>query len=171
MPVITTPENDIKERLSIAFLTALAARAGCQIMEPKVDKNAIDAIVSPISGTSAKLDVQLKATAVPQYDATHLLFDLPVHTYDKLRNENVQNPALLVVLVLPDDPAEWLGCSDAGVVLRKCAYWVNLAGQPATTNTTTQRVRLPIEQVLNVETMTNLFEKMDANMRKGVAAL
>ncbi len=31
--MITTSENDIKERLSIAYITAVAARAGCQVKQ------------------------------------------------------------------------------------------------------------------------------------------
>jgi hypothetical protein len=46
---ITTLENDIKERLSIAYATAVAARAGCELTEVRVDRNGIDATVRAIS--------------------------------------------------------------------------------------------------------------------------
>jgi hypothetical protein len=61
--VVTTTENDIKERLSIAYVTAVAARAGCQLSEVRVDRNRIDGTISPISGARVKIDVQLKATS------------------------------------------------------------------------------------------------------------
>jgi hypothetical protein len=171
MPVILTQDNDVKERLSFAYLTAVAARAGCQITEPRVDRNAIDATISAIRGTNVKLDVQLKATSAPKFNGGDLVFDLDVPTYDKLREPMVQTPALLVVLALSDKPAEWLVSDINELVLKKCAYWVNLAGEPASTNAQTQRVRLPVKQILTSDTLVSLFETMDANMRKGVAAL
>ncbi|MEN9855699.1 MAG: hypothetical protein RL186_509 [Pseudomonadota bacterium] len=171
MQAILTHDNDIKERLSVAYLTALAARAGCQIFETKVDRNGIDATLSAIKGTSAKLDVQLKATAAPVYSDDHLAFDLEVHTYNKLREPNTQSPAVLVVLVLPEDTHQWLVNTYDDMVLRSRAHWVNLAGAPASTNAATQRVHLPRTQVLNTEVLVGLFETMESNLRKGVAAL
>jgi hypothetical protein len=61
--VIATHANDIKERLSIAYVTAVAARAGCQITKLDVDKQSIDATVRPISGRKVSIDLQLKATS------------------------------------------------------------------------------------------------------------
>ena len=63
MKTIETATSDMKERLSLAYLTAVAARAGCQIGEPKVDRNGIDAPIKPISGAPVGLDVHMKAVA------------------------------------------------------------------------------------------------------------
>jgi hypothetical protein len=53
--IITTVENDIKERLSIAYATAVAARAGCELTEVQVDRNAIDATIRAIRAPRSRL--------------------------------------------------------------------------------------------------------------------
>ena len=100
---ITTAENDVKERLSIAYVTAVAARAGCELMEVHVDRNGIDGTIRAIKGTPVKIDLQLKATSSPIVEGDHVSFDLDVATYNALRTTVVQAPQLLVLLILPDD--------------------------------------------------------------------
>jgi Domain of unknown function (DUF4365) len=96
---ITTVANDIKERLSLAYVTAVAARAGCELIEVHVDRNGIDGTIRAIRGTRVKIDVQLKATAVPTLDNDTIKFDLDVPEYNALRSTHIQSPQLLVVLV------------------------------------------------------------------------
>src|SRR6266496_1205713 len=84
--VIATQANDIKERLSIAYVTAVAARAGCQISKLEIDKQSIDATVRPVSGRKVLIDLQLKATSVERIKDGSLVFELPVKNYDDLRD-------------------------------------------------------------------------------------
>jgi hypothetical protein len=60
---ITTADNDIKERLSVAYVVAVAPRAGCQVAEVLVDRNQIDVTISSIRGARVKIDAQLKSTS------------------------------------------------------------------------------------------------------------
>jgi hypothetical protein len=50
LSAITTTVTDIQERLSLAYLTAVAAQAGCQVLETKVDRNGVDATIRPVAG-------------------------------------------------------------------------------------------------------------------------
>jgi hypothetical protein len=165
--VVTTTENDIKERLSIAYVTAVAARAGCQLSEVRVDRNRIDGTISPISGARVKIDVQLKATSVGILDQNDVVFDLDIATYDALRSTLVQSAQLLVVLILPDDPTDWLVVDEETLALKKCAYWRNLYGEPAASNNTTIRVRLPRSQILGPNELLDLIVKADARACRG----
>jgi len=140
---ITTSENDIKERLSIAYVTAVAARAGCQISKLDVDKQSIDAIVKPISGAKLQIDLQLKATSRSVLTGPDVVIDLPIKNYDDLRDTVTTAPHYLVVLALPDDPQTWLSLSDSELILRGCAYWESLVGKPRSENKTSQRIRFP----------------------------
>ena len=82
---ITTLENDIKERLSIAYATAVAARAGCELTEVRVDRNGIDVTIRA-RGTKVKIDLQLKATSSGLFDQEMIKFDLDVPGYNSLRS-------------------------------------------------------------------------------------
>ena len=165
--VVTTTENDIKERLSIAYVTAIAARAGCQFGEVNVDRNGIDGTLSPILGARVKIDLQLKATSADVLDYEEVIFDLDVATYDALRSTQVQCAQLLVVFVLPNNPMEWLLVDEEALVLKKCAYWKNLHGEPAVTNNSSVRVRLPRSQILSPDELRSLVVRADANARQG----
>jgi len=105
---ITTVENDIKERLSIAYATAVAARAGCELTEVRVDRNGIDGTIRAIRGTRVKIDVQLKATSSPTFDGNEVVYDLDVAGYNALRSTQIQAPQLLVILALSEKEAHWL---------------------------------------------------------------
>lgn len=164
---ITTSQNDIKERLSVAYLVAVAARAGCQVTEIHVDRNRIDATVSAISGARVKIDIQLKATSAECVNEDMVVYDVDVPTYDALRSEHVQSAQLLVVLLLPDDPTCWLTVDEQALALKKCAYWKNLRGAPATPNSTSIRIRLPRSQIFSPEALRALIERADAKARVG----
>jgi hypothetical protein len=77
---ITTSENDIKERLSVAYVTAVAARAGCQIAKLEIDKSSIDAIIMPVSGAKSIVALQLKATSELTVSDDRVHFQLPIKT-------------------------------------------------------------------------------------------
>src|SRR5215470_14877443 len=168
---VTTTDNDIKERLSVAYLTAVSARAGCQFSEVNVDRNRIDGTISPIAGARVKIDLQLKATSSPSFENDHLIFDLDVAAYDALRSTQVQSAQLLVVLALPEDPASWLTADEETLALKKCAYWLNLSGRPTVSNTATVRVRLPRSQILSPEELRHLIERADAKAKSGQTGL
>ncbi len=97
---ITTSENDIKERLSVAYVTAVAAGAGCQVTKLDIDKTSIDAIVCPISGSKSQINLQLKATSTSLVVGGEVKFVLPIKNYDDLRDTLSIVPHYLVVLEL-----------------------------------------------------------------------
>jgi hypothetical protein len=154
---ITTLDNDIKERLSVAYATAVAARVGCELTEVQVDRNGIDATVRAIRGTRVKIDIQLKATSSATFDDDNLLFDLHVSEYDALRSTQIQAPQLLVVLALAEDAADWLRGDEQSLAFRRCAYWANLYGFPGTDNTSTIRVPIPRAQMFHPDSLRTLM--------------
>jgi Domain of unknown function (DUF4365) len=114
--MIITSDNDVKERL-IAFITAVAARAGCQVSEPPVDRNKIDATIRAVQGTPVTIDVQCKATSADILHETHAHFPLEVATYNTLRSTQILAPQLLVVLVLPNASDDWLNANEDSLIL------------------------------------------------------
>jgi hypothetical protein len=148
--VVTTQTNDIKERLSIAYVTAVAARAGCQVSKLDIDKQSIDATIRPISGRKLSIDLQLKSTSRECFDEETVSFPLPVNNYDNLRDTQCTAPHFLVVLVLDSADSEWLKSSEDALLIRRCAYWLDLRGEPPTTNRETISVKLPRKQLFDV---------------------
>lgn len=171
MPAITTSENDIKDLLSRAFLRAVAAKAGCQVTTPELDRNSIDATIEPAEGSKVRLDVQLKATSHLELSGSDAVFDLPIKNYDDLRNTEVESAQILVVLRLPERLADALSLDEQALIMRHSAYWRSLYGEPASRNRTSIRVHLPRTQVFTPEAHQELIERRLARLRGGVGGL
>ena len=155
---ITTGDNDIKERLSWAYVNAVAARAGCQIAAFQIDKESVDAIIRPVQGSSRQIDLQLKATSVNASNGEHVKYNLPIKNYDKLRREDHINPHYLVIVLLPEDASRWLAISPTELAIRARAVYGDLSGLPAVPNTSTRAVELPQNQLFNVEVLREMIE-------------
>ena len=154
---ITTSENDIKERLSIAYVTAIAARAGCQIATLDIDKSSIDAIVCPIAGAKSHVNLQLKSTTESLASEGLVRVALPIKNYNDLRDMTSNVPHYLVILQLPTNPAEWLTATPDQLVMHGKAYFGNFFGQPSVPNTATRTVVLPQSQRFDVATLERMI--------------
>ncbi len=161
--------NDRQEALSKAYVRAVAAHAGLTVSEPENDYG-IDMSLRAITlrgnrrrDLGPQLDLQLKSTTRAGVGDTHLSYDLKVANYDDLREPEVQAARTLVVLVMPNDEAQWLSQSHDELALRHCAYWLSLKGHPTTTSTTTVRVSIPLANVFSVAAVQSIMERL----RKG----
>lgn len=158
--------NDVKEELSLAYVRAIASRGGFAVEEVRRDRDGIDvhvhargllvqaALESPVLG------VQLKATARdlrPEDD--RIPFDLKIKNYDDLTKITLI-PRVLVVFLLPEDPEQWVTCSDEALVLRRSAYWLSLRGLPTTANQSTERVHVPRNQIFDTPCVRRLLERV-----------
>ena len=88
-----------------------------------------------------------------------MTFPLPVKNYDDLRRETLV-PLILVVLVLPEDPAQWLELTEEGMISRRCAYWTCLRGRPETRNARTVSIRLSRSRLFSVEQVQEIMGRI-----------
>jgi len=160
-------ENNIESELSYAYLHAIASRAGlsCVYTNRHEDNEGIDARIRFLGDcggllTDVALEIQLKATRQkpPERDGV-FSYDLTLKHYDKLRKNKTECQLLLVVLFLPEDPNEWLLCTDDELALRKCAYWVSLRGATPSLNKTSETVYIQRKNSLSVESLKELILK------------
>jgi hypothetical protein len=167
LTTITTAPVDVQERLSLAYLTAVAAHAGCQVQEFKVDRNGVDATIKPIAGAAMSMDVQMKSvtTNIRIDGGKALSFQLDTPTYDKLRRTDAQAPQLLVVLEMPKDRQEWLEVTPP-LVLRHAAYWRSLRGLPAV-ETASTAVHIPSTNLFDHKAIADILKQAHARAREG----
>ena len=159
-------ENEQKQQLSVAYVHAVAARAGyaCQVIHP--DDDSIDVQLAA-RGTvhqqavlrSPKIDIQLKATSQPLLKENHLPFPLSVKNYNDLR-EPVLVPRILVVFLLPEDDNLWLVQSEDSMITKHCAYWMALLGHPEKKNRASVTVQLPRQQQFTVSGLRTVMERV-----------
>lgn len=159
-------KNNQKAELSIAYVIAVAAKVkfACEIT--RNDYDSVDATLTSNGKVdvnsvleSPEIKLQLKATEnLEEFDTENYKFSLSIKNYNDLR-ANTMTPRLLVVLSLPNEENQWLAHSMDELILRKCAYWVNLKGKPATTNTDNITVYIPKSNVLSPDIIKTLMIK------------
>ena len=150
---VTTGLNDIKERLSVAYLAAVTARAGYQISHLSIDKQSIDATVRPITGLKLSVDFQLKATSAECIHGTNVIFDVPINNYNHLRDTKCTALHYLMVLVLSKEDSIWLQQNEERLLVSGCAYWLDLRGRDASPNRDSVRVQIPRCQIFDANAL------------------
>ena len=63
------------------------------------------------------------------------------------------------MLALPGKQADWLSVAPEALILRRCAYWVSLRGQPETENATAVTISIPEAQQFDPEALKMLMVK------------
>ena len=150
---------DQEERLSMAYILAIAARAGYTTAERDLDRDGIDLSIQAGGTMRPALDLQLKATinlGAPRDGAFQ--FRLPVRNHNLLCAPT-QTPRLLVVLDLPRNENQWMTVTRDELVLRRCAYWANLSGRDETDNAESITVPIPENHLFDVPTLQVLMEQ------------
>ena len=150
---------DQEEALSRAYAHAVAARAGYLTAVYDFDRDGVDLRIQAGGAMRPALDLQLKATInLGQPRDGHFRFRLNRRNYDLLRDQT-QTPRLLVVLDLPRDQREWMTITVDELVLRRCAYWLNLKGHEETDNRRSVNVRIPAGNLFDVNGLRALMEQ------------
>lgn len=172
MSLITT---DIESELSYAYLHAVAAKAGmsCKFGDRHDDGAGVDAELTYRGNTShpyirhVQLNIQLKATVkdTGTYPDHFSYWLQGKKRYEKLRTNDSELYKILVVLLLPNNPNDWLNCTANELVMKNAAYWVCLYGASACANETGETVYLP---KVNLLTPTELLKLVELAVNKNI---
>lgn len=140
-----------QEQFSRAYVHAVATVAGFTTYRPDVDDDSVDLGIAARGGTttlrSPRIEAQLKCTSTSVRRDDEVRFPLRLKNYDDLR-AGCHVPRLLIVVLVPEDVADWLVQTEEAMVLRRCGYFRSLADAPAVDNTTSVTVHLPRANVL-----------------------
>ena len=147
--------EDRKEKLSLAWLAAMASVAGFTWHRPETDSDSIDLTLSARGPRRPKLDIQMKATASPKvrYDGLH--FRLKRKNYDDLREDRAV-PLILVIVELPIEDSQWIDITTKMLVLRKRAWWASLKGEGPIAGAS-RTIVVPKDQNLDVNVLIDLM--------------
>jgi Domain of unknown function (DUF4365) len=168
---MTLPENALKELLSRGFLRLVASHSGFIAGNDELDFGTdlslshIRAFDEPndrirYAKSGFAIDVQLKATCERHVDFSNgeLKYDLRAANYnDLVRRQSGMIPLILVLFVLPDDPASWLAVAESEVTLRRCGFvWRPEPGAHPVANNSTKRIHIPLTSRLDTSTFESL---------------
>lgn len=147
------------ERYSRSWVVAAASGADFTYNIVSDDVRGVDMTVESDFHT---LDLQLKSTSHAVIDGGDLIHDLDVRTYDLLRDPQRSGYAVLVLVVVDDDRKKWIDLDHEQTRLVKAAYYFEMQSQPATTNSSTVRLRVPRSNLLTIDAMKRLMAKSAA---------
>ncbi len=153
-------EEQQKEQFSIAYVRAVAAAARVNIYKMEVDADSVDIgfAVKSVAGVaqSPKLDAQLKCvTELVGGDAV-FRYPLKAKNYNELVGDHY-TPKILVVVLIPPSPADWLVQTPDRLSLHRCGYWADLRDLPPTPNTASVTIDLPKSQLFSPEALRALL--------------
>lgn len=160
--------NQQREEFSKAYVAAVAARAGCKLASWSQDSGCLDVTVGTHSGfegtlAAPKLDLQLRSSSKPKIEtATHVRWKLTRQHFDILRGRT-RTPHILVVVLLPEDSQAWLEQTPEQLIMRRCAYWVHLLGQPEIPSGGSTVVDVPKSQLFSPDALLSLLERVSRN--------
>jgi hypothetical protein len=109
-----------------------------------------------------RFDIQLKSTSQNILQEQSLKYRLTAKNYEELSCDDPFVPQLLVVVLVPENIAEWLSQSEESLCLRRCGYWLSLRGQPRLTNQNTITVEIPRQNIFNVEALQRIMQRIAA---------
>jgi Domain of unknown function (DUF4365) len=151
--------NDREEALSRAYVAAVAAGAGYVTADQNFDRDGVDVQIRAGGAMRPSLDIQLKAT-VDLREAIDGSYRFPLkrRNYDLLRDSTML-PRILVVLALPTSEADWLSITPEQLILRRCAYWVSLAGCSETQNNESVTISIDNKNRFDVDGLKSLMQR------------
>lgn len=155
--------NKQKEEFQHAYLCALAAQAGLNRGEFRVDDDSVDVtfqtkgyIGVPVRNPAIQL--QMKCTSRNLISNGVIKFPLPRKNYDDLRGENIALPRYLAVLLVPSESSSWIVHRKKHMALNNCCYWVSLRDAPETTNESSVTVDVPLKQRLTTDVLRKMMD-------------
>jgi hypothetical protein len=158
--------NQRQEALSRAYVQAIAAQAGMG-HTPRMNDYGIDLSIHEIARrgkryceTGMVLDTQVKSATRAARGAAAIRYDLEAKAYEDLRDADVPNPRILILVVFPDDSAEWLLQSEEELILRGCGYWMSLEGRPRTSRSRSVRIQIPRANVFSVPGVRGILDRL-----------
>jgi hypothetical protein len=156
-----------KELLSRAYVEVVTALCGMAWSRPEPDYG-VDLIlhrVGTIEGrrvqTGYPLEIQLKSTVCAEARDEEIRYDLEADAYGKLAASNVGSERILVLLVLLRGEENWTSITEAGLLLRGCAYWISLKGRPAGEQKRSVRIAIPRQNVFSPEALKEIMRRVE----------
>jgi len=153
-----------QECLSRAFVLAVSGAAGVNVEMGKEFDYGFDGQFKPVMIRGPRrvesgfhLDYQLKSTTNWWHEGDDVVYDLEAKTYNDLVDRDPDaTGAVLILLCLPDDEAQWVSFTEDALALRRCCYWTRLQGEP-TDNVAKKRVFIPRQNLLTVASLRQVL--------------
>ncbi|QLE56913.1 DUF4365 domain-containing protein [Nostoc sp. TCL26-01] len=156
--------NQQKEQFSNAYLQAVTSVAGYSLYKPAVDDDSVDwgIAATGIMGRirAPRLELQLKSTSRDILNNKAIHYPLKPKNYNDLRMIDFVVPRILIVVLIPDNLADWVQQSEKELCLRYGGYWLSLRGMPETQNISTVTVTMSRDNQFTVAALQSIMQSI-----------
>lgn len=158
--------TQIKEDISISYISALCAYAGISYEIMRHDDDSTDGILrkrillDDHTKFDAELRIQLKCTSSPsQYidNGDTLTYRLKAKNYNDLCLPST-TPIMLGLLILPESEELWITWTEEELLIRGCMYWAEFSKETESVNEGTVNIKINKKNIVNVESLTEILE-------------
>jgi hypothetical protein len=162
MPI---PIEHIQERLSVAYVSAVVARAGFCFWPQPPTEYGTDGFIQRVQklpsgsyrGTGDSVMIQIKSSITTEVRGTNVVYDMKIDAYNKLAEWEGENPCILVLFCMPRDMDHWLCHDEDSLVMKRCCYWMHIADPPST-NASGKTILIPRNQAFDINAVPHIFE-------------
>lgn len=159
-----------KEAFSYAYISQISAAIGyeCNVKQRAKDNAGIDLSIE-VPGElenclSPQIEAQVKCTSKDCIKNDLLTYSgLPIANYKRLIYPSPYVRQLLIIVVVPPDPKDWIKVLRQAIVETKtmaAAFWISLEGRISTTNTSSVSVTIPVANRLTPEVLREILRKV-----------
>lgn len=114
---------------------------------------------------SPRLDLQVKSEGRIAPTDDPFSYKLKAKNYNDLCGTGFHSPRLLVVVLVPEDAADWIGHSEAELALRHCGYWASLAAENSLPDgATTKTIKIFRANVFSPKSLTDIMDRIANNL-------
>ena len=148
------------EQFSLAYIHAVAARAGFFFNRRDDDFASIDCFVSSDTGLFPEIYIQAKSTSSEVGNDDPIKFDLKVKNHNDLCIDD-RKAKVLVLVPLPSEVADWTKLSEEEICLRCCGYWQSFRGRDPSDRDYTVRVDIPRGNRFDAQSLPSLMKRVE----------
>jgi len=162
MPI---PPEHIRERLSVAYVSAVVANAGYSLWNGPSTEYGTDGMIQKIRklpngkyhATGDGVMLQIKGTINSEIRGSEIVYNMKVDAYNKLVDWEGDMPCILVLMCLPRQPSHWAHHSEDMLSIKRCCYWKHIE-EPKTLNNSNKTIYIPRAQQFTTQAVDYIFE-------------
>ncbi len=161
------PSSHKMERLSVAYVSAITAKAGIKLSGLEAREYGIDGYMQRIrklkngkyKETGHLLPIQIKSTTTSDLKGDDVVYGMEADAYNKLIDTLKDDlPTVLILFRIPKDEHEWLINDEEKLLLKNCCYWVYIPDGKSVKSK--KRIFIPRSQIFTPEAAQDLFLKL-----------
>lgn len=163
-PLDELPLNEKKQQFSLGFVHMVASAAGLSIKEHKTDYDGVDITIA----SSAEYDVyycpqfelQVKCTSQRNLLSVDTMsWRLEAGPFRRLTNPKSYLQRFLGVLLVPQEPSEWINQDETQLLTSSCMYWLPASELGSIReNQRSKTVHLPRNNTLDVPQIKGIIK-------------